>query len=705
MYKKNFFIPRFFFFLLISGYAYPAYYVKNSYSSIGSSYNSIGQTGLIHLPSASLQNSGTLGLTLGKSSLNSLISVIATPFPWLEASFFYHRPRDTLFIKKNKYLDKGFNLKMGFNYNGVDFALGLDDIAGTGYFTKEYVALTTKQDRFNLTLGIGTGAFAADNSYKNPIPNFRKRPKPLFGTGADANNTGGEIDFNAFFKGPVNLFGGIEYYSVRFPGLTIKIESNPFDYNEFLAGGFFPTEKFRSKRRKKRDFNYGLSYKIKNNFVLSLSEVNGDSFDLSLSAKFNFANSRPKVKPKKVQLVSNSTNTKLAFYQNILRNLEKDKLFLQSAELDNNNNLSVAIANNKYNDPVSIFEHTKEVVSDLASLQNIPLSKLTITNIHSGKEISTISGNAINRLNPNKLGYITLEEPSNKTNDFEFQTILKFPEFYNDLKPRFIYRYADPTRFFTGGIDLQLNSEIKFAPDTYLVTAISYQLKDTFDKSRYKSDSPYLPHVRTDTVLYLQNRSDIYLDTLELNKISKISNGHYLKFSAGMYEMMFGGHGFEYLWKPFTSNFSYGLSIHQVKQRDFKQRLGLKDYKVTTGHSNFIYFHPESGLIIDLSLGKYLAGDKGYTLNASRRFKSGFRMGAYFTRTNISKKIFGEGSFDKGFYFEIPLNIFNSDAGQGSNFFQIQPLTRDGGAKLLIKNPLIYAFTGDAENEYKFYID
>lgn len=701
--KIKFFIPRFFLSLfLIPGYAFSAYYVKNSYNPIDPSYNSIGQTGLIHLPSASLQNSGTVGLTIGRGSLNELISIIATPFPWLEASFFYHRPRETFYIKKNKYLDKGFNLKLGFNYKGVDFALGLDDIAGTGFFTKEYLALTTKQNNFNMTLGIGTGALAADHPYKNPIPRFRERPNALFGSDSIY---GGEIDFNSFFKGPVGIFGGVEFISSRFPGLTIKVESNPFDYNQFLAGGFLPTDKFRNKRRRQKDFNYGLSYIFKNDMALSLAEVNGNSFDLSLSAKFNFANSKQKVKPKKVELISDAKNKKLAFYRNILRNLEKDKLFLQSAELDNNNNLHVAIVNNKYNDPVSVFEHAKKVASDLASLQNISLSKLTITNINSGKEISTISGKAINRLNPSELGYITLEEPSNKTNEFDFQTILKFPEFYNDLKPQFIYRYADPTRFFAGGIDLQLNSEIKFAPDIYLETNIAYQLKSTFDRSRYAADSPYLPHVRTDTVKYLQNRSDIYLNTLELNKISKIANGHYLKFSTGIYEMMFGGHGFEYLWKPFTSNFSYGLSVYQVKQRDFKQRLGFRDYKVTTGHSNFIYFHPESGLMIDLSVGKYLAGDKGYTFNFSRRYKSGFKMGAYFTRTNISKLEYGEGSFDKGFYFEIPLNLFDSSADKGSSSFLIQPLTRDGGAKLQINNPLVYRFISGSKKDYNFYID
>ena len=125
---------------VIPSFGYSTYYVKNLYTDINATYNSIGQTGLIHLPTASLQKEGTLGLTIGNSSLNKFISILGTPFPWLEASFFYHRPRDTIYIKKGKYLDKGFNLKMGFNYRGIDLALGIDDIGGTGFLSKEYIA-------------------------------------------------------------------------------------------------------------------------------------------------------------------------------------------------------------------------------------------------------------------------------------------------------------------------------------------------------------------------------------------------------------------------------------------------------------------------------------------------------------------------------------------------------------------------------------
>jgi len=690
----------------MSVFAYPAYYVKNSYTEINATYNSIGQTGLIHLPTGSIQKEGTVGITIGNSSLNKFISVVGTPFSWLEASFFYHRPQNTLYRGNNKkqYLDKGFNLKLGFNYRGIDLAIGIDDIAGTGIFSKEYIAATVHNNNVIVTLGIGTGAFAKDHPYNNPISRLSNRPIKEFFFNPDAK--GGEIDFNTFFRGDIGIFGGIEFSSSRIPGLAFKIESNPYDYSGefgFLAGGI-QTQKSILRRKKEKDFNYGIYYQFKNNATLSISEINGNSFDLMFSKKFNFNGPKKAVRPKQIRLVSQATDNKLAFYQNILRNLEKDDLFLQSAELKDND-LKLGIVNNKYNDPIKVFEHTKIVVDELSKAQTIPLSNLSVTTINSGMETGTITAKVINGLNRDKIGYAKITEPKNDTKDYDFQTILNFPEFYNTIEPEFIYRYADPTRFFAGGIDIQLNSEIKFTSDLYLTTAISYQLTNSFERLRYYPDSPYLPHVRTDVVKYLNNRPDLYLNSMQLDKLKKISNGHYLKFSAGMYEMMFGGYGVEYLWKPFESNLSIGVSLYRVKQRDFEQRFRFSNYEVNTGHTNFIYFHPDSGLMLDLSIGQYLAGDKGYTFDLSRRFKSGFKMGAYFTRTNISKIEYGEGSFDKGFYFEMPFSIIGADESKNITKFTVQPLTRDGGAKLKTKNPLVYSIVSGSRNEYQFNLD
>ena len=165
--------------------------------------------------------------------------------------------------------------------------------------------------------------------------------------------------------------------------------------------------------------------------------------------------------------------------------------------------------------------------------------------------------------------------------------------------------------------------------------------------------------------------------------------GVFGKLSAGILENMYAGAGFEFLYKPFEQNFSIGLEAYQVKKRGFARRFDLLEYEINTGHINLNYHLPEWGILGTLSYGKYLAGDEGYTFDISRRLSSGFRTGIFFTRTNVSAELFGEGSFDKGFYFQIPIDLFLNDYRGGYINFKLRPLTRDGGQKLEAGNDLI----------------
>ena len=95
---------------------------------------------------------------------------------------------------------------------------------------------------------------------------------------------------------------------------------------------------------------------------------------------------------------------------------------------------------------------------------------------------------------------------------------------------------------------------------------------------------------------------------------------------------------------------------------------------------------------MQLHAGKYLAGDKGLSLDFSRRFNSGFVVGIFATKTNLSSVEFGEGSFDKGFYFSIPTKLFYPDFRSGVISFGLHPLTKDGGSFLTQQNQLFSIF-------------
>ena len=60
----------------------------------------------------------------------------------------------------------------------------------------------------------------------------------------------------------------------------------------------------------------------------------------------------------------------------------------------------------------------------------------------------------------------------------------------------------------------------------------------------------------------------------------------------------------------------------------------------------------------------------------------------------MSSTEFGEGSFDKGVYFQIPHDLFFTKYSTGAVFFGIHPLTRDGGA-LLVQHHSLYSVTGN----------
>ena len=82
-----------------------------------------------------------------------------------------------------------------------------------------------------------------------------------------------------------------------------------------------------------------------------------------------------------------------------------------------------------------------------------------------------------------------------------------------------------------------------------------------------------------------------------------------------------------------------------------------------------------------ISYGEYLAGDIGTTFELSRSFSNGMQFGIFASNTDVTAAQFGEGSFDKGIFFNIPVygNLIN---------YTWRPLTKDPAAKLNRKNSL-----------------
>jgi Exopolysaccharide biosynthesis protein YbjH len=205
-------------------------------------------------------------------------------------------------------------------------------------------------------------------------------------------------------------------------------------------------------------------------------------------------------------------------------------------------------------------------------------------------------------------------------------------------------------------------------------------LIDNYDRFRYDAPSE-LPRVRTRIREYVR-ASGVTVPNLQINQAARLAEGVYGLAYAGWLESMFAGVGGEVLWRPLNSPVAVGVDINRVRQREPEQRAGLLPYRVTTGHVSAYWDTGWKDVVAQVSAGQYLAGDKGVTLDLSRVFANGTRLGLWATKTNVSAAQFGEGSFDKGVYLSIPFEALLT--GWSSQTFAIawQPLLRDGGARL-----------------------
>ncbi|MGV1044264.1 YjbH domain-containing protein [Limnohabitans sp.] len=206
------------------------------------------------------------------------------------------------------------------------------------------------------------------------------------------------------------------------------------------------------------------------------------------------------------------------------------------------------------------------------------------------------------------------------------------------------------------------------------------RLIDNYDKYRYTAPSN-LPRVRTYVREYLSSER-ITLPNMQVNQLKPWGDGLYSLVYAGALESMFAGVGAEVMWRPLDSQWALGADMNRLAQRDFDQRLSLRDYRVNSGHITAYWDTRWQGVEAKLMVGQYLAGDRGATVEIARRFNNGARMGAWVTKTNVSSSAFGEGSFDKGVFVSIPFDAFLTAWSTQSVNVAWQPLIRDGGARL-----------------------
>lgn len=685
---------------------------QTSYSSISEylyrynqpSFSNYGTIGLIQNPSARFNEEGSMSFTWSHNQPYLRGSFVAQPFNWMEVSYQYTDVNNQLysdnfaFSGSQTFKDKSFDAKFKLldeKHYLPAIAIGLRDLAGTGLFSGEYVVASKLVKNFDVSLGIGWGTLSG-NEIDNPLVNISQRFTKR-GRYAETDSQGGEFAFNSFFRGQAGVFAGLEAFVPKFKSLRVKVE---YDGTNYELEGF---EEIESKTR----FNIGLVYPFSKYGQLKLGWVRGNTLNFGFSFSGYYKDRDPyvpksdpikKIKNAEVIKRLNSKNQEY-LYLTALKYLQDNKIYLQSAEVRENGSLDISYSQSKYR---SVPMVTGRAIKILDQITPDNIDTFSLINVNADIELHTIkidrdSFNQFKKFNNYELlsNSASIDNQPSLRKAHEFQPKVILPTHIWKLSPNLRTQIGGPDGFFFGDLAMGLHSEFLIQKNFSVISEVSVGLINNLDELKLASDS-ILPHVRSDIVQYLKQSKDLHVDRMQANYFFKPSTNIYGKISAGYLETMFAGFGFEALYRPFDSNYAVGVEAWRVQQRSYEMLFDFLDYKTTTGHLTFYYREPRSNILLKLKGGRYLAEDSGVTVDFSREFKSGFVVGAFFSQTDISKEEFGEGSFDKGWYFHLPIEVFLTNHSRGMTGFGLRPLVRDGAA-ILNHGYHLYGVSDDAQ--------
>jgi hypothetical protein len=284
----------------------------------------------------------------------------------------------------------------------------------------------------------------------------------------------------------------------------------------------------------------------------------------------------------------------------------------------------------------------------------------------------------------------TLDTPQEYT-DTAIKANKSFTSFSWGVLPKLRQHIGGTDTFYAYQVWLQLSGSIGFGENVRLSGALGRDVYNTFGDLKDDPRSS-LPHVRSDIVKYLQG-GKTWVNNLALTGNWRIADDVYFGAGAGLYELMYAGIGAEVLYRPTNENWAVGLNLDHVRKRDFDGKFRLLDYKKNLVKLTYYQAFPDYNTLMVLSMGNYLAGDKGATVQLQRRFDNGTTVGVFATKTDVSAAEFGEGSFDKGAYVVVPMDLFFTKSRKSSVVLPWRPLTRDGGQD--VGRPLsLYGITG-----------
>ncbi|PBI81932.1 hypothetical protein A9993_20405 [Rahnella victoriana] len=663
---------------------------------LGPSQSDFGGAGLLQTPTARIPREGEFSANYRDNDVYRFYSLSMALFPWLETTLRYTDVRNRLysndpnFSGSQTYKDKSFDVKLRLWEEGYylpQVSVGKRDIGGTGLFDSEYLVASKAAGPFDFTLGMGWGYLGNSGNITNPFC----KASDKYCTRATSHSTG-DISLDDMFHGPAGLFGGVEYQTPWQP-LRLKVEYDGNNYQDDFAGALKQNSKI----------NVGAVYRLTSWMDVNASYERGNTFMFGFTLRNNLNDWVPHQIDEPVpayapqQQSAGIVNYSVAAGQ--LADLKGNAGFSEPRIDMRDNTLNVTGQQDKYRDTTRGVDRANVIM-----LNNLPanVDTLEVTQNRFGMPMVTTK-TPVAALRQQQQGYpLGHEQPLAQqrvepVTDVGQGFFIGRERFNYSLSPVLRQSVGGPESFYMYQVGALADANYWLTDHLLIDGGVFANIANNYDKFRYNgvSNDSSLPRVRTHIREYVEN--DVYVNNLQANYFRYLGNGFYGQLYGGYLEMMYGGAGGEVLYRPLDSDWAFGIDANYVKQRDWDDMMRFTNYKAATGNLT-AYWRPEfmDNVLVKMSVGQYLAKDKGGTLDLSKRFDSGVTVGAYATLTNVSKDEYGEGSFTKGFYISVPLDLLTVRPTRSTPTISWTPLTRDGG-QMLGRQYGLYGITSDRD--------
>ena len=214
-----------------------------------------------------------------------------SPFDWLDINLFYIDLGRISYGGgfSQSYKDKGFNLKFSYQISeNSRLALGLNDFAGTGLLSSEYLVYSIRNKNNEFTAGIGWGVMSGALKSENPLKIFGEKFNARSGFTKDL---GGSVDFANFFSGDESSIF-FAYKRLLRNNLNVIFEVDPFAKSNRTKN--YWDEIFGEIAKDRSLLNFGIEKKF-NNFDIKVNLIDKSSvnFNLSYTFDYNFEKGSP----------------------------------------------------------------------------------------------------------------------------------------------------------------------------------------------------------------------------------------------------------------------------------------------------------------------------------------------------------------------------------------------------------------------------